>query len=65
MEKPKQLPNPDFSELIKLCQEHLDFFESDEFHGDYLDDEYADIYDAVMTTIFGEDVADWTNDQWE
>ena len=65
MNKPKQLPNPDFSRLIELCQEHLEFFESDEFHEDYLDDGYAEIYDAAMTAIFGEDVADWTNDQWE
>ncbi len=34
MDKPKQLPEPDLIKIKEVCQEFIDFLDSDEYHAD-------------------------------
>jgi len=61
MDKPTALPNPDFTELIKLCQSHIDDMEGDDYNSDNDDKEY--IYEAAIEAVFGKNVWPWINAQ--
>jgi hypothetical protein len=56
---PKPLPNPDFSNLVASCKEHVGGFAEKGYANK--DDEYF-IYEYAMKAIFGEDVFAWIND---
>lgn len=53
--RPKPLENPDFSSLIKMCEEHLDDIEKDEDHED--DDHW--FYEHAMNTVYGKESKIW------
>lgn len=59
--KPKILPveDRDYSELIKLCQQHIDALKD----GEYDSDCKVFIYEAAMVALFGDDVFTWINDE--
>lgn len=59
MKIPEPLPSPDFSELIKLCQEHIDFLASDDYYADNDNKQY--IYEAAIEAVFGKNVWKWIN----
>lgn len=61
MNTPTPLPNPDFSKLIELAQQHA------AEAPDATEEEIAGwdevIYDAAMEAIYGPDFFDWLNEQ--
>lgn len=57
--KPEPVVNPDFAELYKLCKDHIDFLDSDEYHED--NDDKTFIYEAALEAVFGKDVWKWVN----
>ena len=60
MEKPEILSNPDFEELMELCQTSLDeIVENGELDSDTK--EY--IYEAAMEAVFGKAVWDYINNK--
>jgi hypothetical protein len=60
MEKPKQLEQINLDELIKICQEYIDFIDNDEeYYEDNDFDQY--IFEKAMETIFGENVFEYIN----
>tara|TARA_R100001530_G_scaffold26226_4_gene21141 strand:- start:20303 stop:20494 length:192 start_codon:yes stop_codon:yes gene_type:complete len=61
MDKPVQIKEPDFNKLRNLCQLHLDFCASADFHGDNDDGHY--IYEEAMEAIFGKDVFKFINER--
>lgn len=58
--KPKPLDNIDLTELKKICQEYIDFVDSDGYHED--GDHMHYISEEAMTTIYWEDVWTYIND---
>jgi hypothetical protein len=60
MKKPKQLEQINLDELIKICQEYIDFIDNDEeYYEDNDFDQY--IFEKAMETIFGENVFEYIN----
>jgi hypothetical protein len=56
--EPKLLKTPDFSKLIKACEEVISAGHND-------NDFKHSIYEEAMTALYGEDVFDWLNDCME
>ena len=56
LEKPKQIPSPDFAPLLKICQDYIDDFAKD----GYVDDDYPHyIIEVALTCAFGDGVWLW------
>lgn len=61
-EKPEQrkpLENIDFTRLINICKEYMEFYESEEYHEDNDFTHY--ITSTAMECVFGNDVYDHIN----
>jgi hypothetical protein len=56
MERPKKLHSPDFSELIKICEEYLDHLESDDICEDTASDMDHLIMEAALDAIYGSSI---------
>lgn len=56
---PEALPNPDFTELIKVCKEYIEDMDNEDFHED--DDDQHYIFEAALEAVFGKDVWKWVN----
>lgn len=50
---------PNLYKLISVCEEYLDFLESDDYYEDNDYDHY--IYEAALEALYGEDVWLWIN----
>lgn len=62
MEKPKQLNQVNLDELREICQEYIDFVDSnDEYYEDNNFDQY--IFEKAMIALYGEDVFNWINER--
>jgi hypothetical protein len=62
MEKPKQLIEVNLDELRKICQEYVDFVDSDdEYYEDNNYDQY--IFGRAMVALYGKDVFNWINER--
>jgi glycosyltransferase involved in cell wall biosynthesis len=62
MEKPNQLNQVNLDELRKICQEYVDFVDSDdEYYEDNNFDQY--IFEKAMMALYGKDVFDWINER--
>jgi wobble nucleotide-excising tRNase len=62
MKKPEQLKNPDFTALVKACQEYVDFMDDDEeYCEDCIDDYMHEIEEKALEAVFGKDFWDWNN----
>ena len=59
VEKPQQLIEMNFGNLIAMCQSHLNDIEQGDLDGDTV--HY--IYEQAMTTVFGWDVWDFINER--
>lgn len=59
LNKPQPLQNPDFSELITLCQYHLNSIEKNGPNDDSDKEHY--IYETALEAVFGQDVWQWIN----
>ncbi len=59
IEKPTQVKEIDLKELTKVCQEYIDFVDSEDYHSDN-DYEYF-ISAAALESVFGEDVFEFIN----
>lgn len=57
MDVPQQLENIDITALKRLCQEHIDDFNT----GNEDDDDEHYIYEAAMEAVFGKNVWKWIN----
>lgn len=62
MEKPNQLKEVKLEELRKICQEYIDFVDSDD---DYYEDNDFDqyIFEKAMIALYGKDVFKWINER--
>ncbi len=62
MEKPTQLIQVNLDELRKICQEYVDFVDSDdEYYEDNNFDQY--IFEKAMMVLYGKDVFNWINER--
>lgn len=61
MEKPKMIENPDLSELIDICQKHLDSLEDGSYNDD--GDDKFDIYDVTMRMLYGDNVTKYIDER--
>jgi hypothetical protein len=61
MNKPTLLKNIDLEDLENLCQEYLDYIDSEEYCGDSDYDHF--IFEKAMETLYGEDIFDYINDK--
>ena len=62
MEKPNQLKEVNLEELRKICQEYVDFVDSDvEYYEDHDFDQY--IFEKAMIALYGDDVFNWINER--
>jgi hypothetical protein len=50
---------PDFTELVEVCKQYMRFLDSGQYHEDNGFREY--IYEAAMTTLYGEGVFAYIN----
>ncbi len=56
--KPELLPEPDFAQVIKLCQSYIDQLDKEK----YVDDDLEHyIFEAAIAACFGKDVWKWVN----
>lgn len=62
MERPKKLESIDLENLIKICEEYIDFLDSEEAHEDNDFDQY--IFEQAITSIYGKKAFDWINDKF-
>lgn len=64
-EKPKPTPieNPDFSELIKECQEYIRCLEGENTDALYLEDHERSIFESAVTALYGEQAWAWINER--
>jgi hypothetical protein len=59
LEVPKPVPQPDFNNLIRMCQEYIFEINSNVLE---LDDNWKQcIYEEVLKTIFGPCIFSWIN----
>ena len=64
MEKPNQFKEVNLEELRKICQEYIDFVDSDdEYYEDNNFDQY--IFEKAMIALYGENVFKWLNERRE
>lgn len=61
MEKPKQIEMPDFEDLRGICQEYIDFVDSEVYHED--SDYRYYIFEAAIMACFGKDAFEWINNR--
>lgn len=63
MTKPERKPlnQIDFTELIDMCQQYIDFVDSDEYHED--NDYKYYVFEKSMEAVFGESVWDFINNR--
>lgn len=59
MEKPKQLETIDLEALKEVCNDYINFIDSEDYHEDNDFDHY--IFEAAMETVFGKDVWKYIN----
>ena len=65
MKKPNILKEIDIALLIRVCQEYVDFMDSDNINEDYLDEYHNSIYEIALETIYGNDCWDFINSKFE
>lgn len=63
MGKPIALKEINTNKLQKLCEEYINFMNSDEYNEDNEYDQY--IFEEAMITIFGRDIFNYINDKIE
>lgn len=57
--RPAPNPRPDFTEVMKVCEQHMTEISGIDPNPDSEDDHY--IYEEVMKAIYGENVFDYIN----
>ena len=65
MEKPRVKKFIEAGDIVSAAQDHLDFYDSEDFHEDRINDYEGYLVDAVMKAVFGDNVYDWINSQWD
>jgi hypothetical protein len=63
MEKPKRLDTIDVEKIITICQDYIDFVDSDDFHED--NDYHHYISETAIKAVFGPDVWKFINDKMQ
>jgi hypothetical protein len=58
--RPKPLPEPDFSNVVKQCAEYIKQLSAD---GYYDDDTKQYIFEAAVEAVYGRDVWDWVREK--
>ncbi len=65
MKRPTPNKNLDIEKIIESTEEILDFYESEDFHEDRTSDYKHYLVEEIMQLVYGEDVYDWINDQYD
>lgn len=65
MKRPIPNKNIDVEFIIEAAEEIIDFYESDDFHEDRISDYHHYLVEEIMKHVYGEDVYDWINDQYD
>lgn len=50
----------DFRDIVEAAQEYIDYIDSDEYNDDRVEDYEESILEAVLLTVYGKNIFDWT-----
>ncbi|KKL69188.1 hypothetical protein LCGC14_2117470 [marine sediment metagenome] len=65
MKRPTPNKKLDIKKIRVLTEEILDYYESEDFHADRMSDYHHYLVEEIMQLVYGEDVYDWINDQYD
>jgi hypothetical protein len=63
MNRPAPKNDVDLTDLYALCEEYIDYIESDEYSEDGDSDYEYYFYESVLTTIFGDDIFEYITEK--